>query len=236
MSHVDAATGSQPAGGPNIATAPELPLGQSISGGSVKDDRGNYQDYWRVTARSGDVLTLDIASQSSNGVTACLYTPAVTDSSLDDADCHASGAVQGVGSGTLTFNLSSGGRWTLALRGATAQAQPFAYTLTAGVAFSGITKQATATTVRAVRRARVGAPVLVVGSVNPFSTGRVKLQVRAPGVAAWHSLAMIPLSADSQFSYRTRFRRTGTYRLRATYQGDATHRASTGLATIVIHR
>jgi hypothetical protein len=236
VGRVGATAGSASAGGPSIAAAPELARGQSISGGSSKDGLGNYQEYWRVTAKSGDVLTLALSSQSSNGVFACLYTPAVTDSNLSDAECRASGAVQGAGSQTLTFNLSADGRWTLALRGATNQAQPFPYALTASIASTGVTKQPTTTTLRAVRRARIGARVLLLGSVKPFSSGRVKLRAKAPGTTAWRLLATVPLTADSQFSYPTRFRRVGTYRLRATYAGDATHLASTGSTTILIHR
>jgi hypothetical protein len=226
-----AAQGSAAAGGADIGSAPELPLGQTVSGGAAKDARGNYQEYWRVTASAGDALTLAVTSQSANGVSVCLYSPVVTDASLNEADCHSSGVVAGQASGTVTLDLNAAGRWTVALHG-TDLARPFAYTATATIAHGAVTRSPTRTVVTAKRRAHVGASVAVVGYVKPFVTGSVRVQERRAPAKAWKTLSRRALTANGTFSYSIRFARTGTYTIRVVFGGDATHLPSA--AAIVV--
>jgi hypothetical protein len=218
-------------GGSTIASAPELPLGHQVSGGATMDAHGNYIEYWAVTSVNGDVLDLTVSSTSTAGVTVCLYTPAVTDANLADADCHQTALIAGQGLQTFSFDLSSPGRWTLAFRGAVLS-QPFSYAATGKVEHQQPSKVATTTTLKVKARARRGTSVRMIGSVTTGATGQVKLQVRPFSTTRWSLLAALPLTANSQFSTTRRFARLGRYVLRAAYSGDATHFPSSATVTI----
>jgi hypothetical protein len=226
-----AAAQQHDSGGSTIASAPELPLGHQVYGGATTDAHGNYVEYWAVTSVNGDVLDLTVSSTSSAGVTVCLYTPAVTDATLADADCHQTALIAGQGLQTFRFDLSSPGRWILAFRGALLS-QPFRYAATGRVEHQQPSKVATTTTLRVKGRARRGTSVRMIGSVTAGATGQVKLQIRPFSTTRWSTITALPLTANSQFSTTRRFARLGRYALRAAYSGDATHFPSSATVTI----
>jgi hypothetical protein len=223
-------------GGPNIASAPELPLGHQVTGGTTLDARGNYQEYWAVSTLNGDILHLVTSSTSAAGVVVCLYTPAVTDANLVQADCRQTESIAGQGLQTFTFTLASAGRWTLAIRGSV-PSQPFSYAATGTIVHQQPpSKSATTTRLKLKRQARLRTPVLIAGSVTLGATGRVRLQARLTGQSRWTTLARPPLTASSQFGYTAHFTRVGVYRVRASYGGDAQHFPSAAEAAIRITR
>jgi hypothetical protein len=221
-------------GGSDIASAPELPLGHQVSGGQVKDARGNYQEYWAVTTLNGDALRVVVSSTSAAGVVVCLYTPAVTDSNLSDAECHQTATINGRGLETFTFDLTTSGRWMLAIRGLI-PSEPFSYAATGTVVHQASpTRTATRTVLKVKRQARLRRAVALIGSVTQGASGRIRIQIRMAGQTRWATLVTIPLTATSQFTYTTRFARLGSYTVRATYGGDAGHLPSVATAPIQI--
>lgn len=222
-------------GGPDIASAPELPLGHQVTGSGAKDAHGNYQEYWAVTSVNGDVLDLIVSSTSAAGVVVCLYTPAVTDTNLPGAECRQTETIAGQGLQTFRFQLDTPGRWTLAFHGSVLS-QPFSYAATGRVEHPQlVTKTATTTVLKVKRQARRRTAVTLIGSVSEGSTGRVRIQARPVARTRWTTLAALPLTATSRFSFTTRFLIVGSYVVRAAYGGDARHLPSAATARIRIY-
>src|SRR5207237_2811414 len=65
-------------GGSSIANAPELPTGTAVSGGG--------SEFWKVTLAGGDRLTIDYQPVNGGCVHLYVYSPGVTDSTLDSTN------------------------------------------------------------------------------------------------------------------------------------------------------
>jgi hypothetical protein len=200
--------------GANIGQAPELPSGERVEGGH-NDGR---PDFWRITMRRGDRLTIDYESTlSGERVDVALFAPSVTDFTLDEAEPLAQDGTRQ--KDQFRFAAPSPGRYTLRLDGEVFfNVEPYAYSLTAYV------RHVTSITLSAPRIARAGTRLKLAGKVNGAAGGEVLLQVRKG--SAWKTLALTRLSPTGAFAYAAVLTSRGVARFRATYAGDATHLAS----------
>src|SRR5437588_11339367 len=76
-------------GGSDVASAPEIPLGQQVDGGGTAPASGGYHEFWRVTLKRADHLRLEYGTTNRGAVQISLYAPAVTDYTLPRRICPA---------------------------------------------------------------------------------------------------------------------------------------------------
>ena len=201
-------------GAPTIAAAPLIPLGQEQVHAAVGID------FWRVSLREGDRLTLQYAPQKQNNyVEVCLYSPSVTDENVATQRCSAGS--QSLRENFLRVTARPAGAWTIAVRpypgcslsgGITSPSCKNAgieYKLTATV------KHQTSTTLRGPNLARVGQTIRFNGVLKGVR-GRVLLQASWNG-GGWSTLGIRSVDGAGRFSTSLRLKRNGTLRVRASY-------------------
>jgi hypothetical protein len=93
-------------GGQSIASAPDLPLQASVSGGSS----GN-SEYWGVTLAAGDKLTIDYQGVNGGCVNLYLYEPGVTDSTINNTSSDVNRNT--CSHDELSWTATVKGRWIL---------------------------------------------------------------------------------------------------------------------------
>jgi hypothetical protein len=202
-------------GGTTIASAPELPLGQTI----VDGDGGNAYQYglfWRVTLATGDRLILDYAQTEPYFVHLKLFKPTVTDYTLNNASAIAYNQTGQNGKGEFVWVASGAGRWIVNfLSDAATQLgyQAIAYV-----------QRFTSVSLQTPPLVAVGQALRVTGSVNCASGGKIALQITATKQKP--ITAVVPLSSTGAFSWTSRLRAPGVYRVAAIYYGDRSHRSS----------
>jgi hypothetical protein len=204
-----------------IATAPDLPLNQTTAGGWV-DAAG---EFWRVTLGTGDRLVVDYSVPAQSGchpVNIYVYTPNITDSTVEAANPAAHGHTSD--NGEFTFVAPFPGRWTV-LFGQSCFGASLSYS------FKAHLQQVTATTLSVPRHATAGKKFRVHGSVENVSAGKVVLRLSGP--RSVHKT--LPL-ANGKFAGAVLLTTRGTYRLRASYLGDASHRGSVAKAVVKVER
>jgi hypothetical protein len=204
----------------SIATAPDLPLDQTTAGGWT-DAAG---EFWRITLSAGDRLAVDYSVPSQSGcrpLNIYVYTPNITDAEVETANPAARGSTPN--DGEFTFIAPFAGRWTV-LFGQSCFGASMSYSFTAHV------RRFTATTLSVPRHVAAGRKLRIRGSVKNVLDGKIVL--RLSGTRSVHKTW--PLT-NGRFAGAVRLNR-GTYRLRASYLGDASHRGSFAKAVVKVGR
>jgi hypothetical protein len=218
---VAAATG----GAPNIASAPELPLGQW-----VKNTRAGI-DFWRVKLNTGDRLTLDYApQQSAHFVEICVFTPSVSDADVAKTPCYATHA--GYAAGSFSIDARTGGTWTVAVLGSGACessrildlscAYDVSYSLSAGA------KHGTRLALRAPNLVRRNSTFYATGTLTG-APGPVLVE-QSWNAARWQTLGLQRTSAKGAFRIRLHPTRTGKLQLRASFPEGTEYVGSSAVA------
>jgi hypothetical protein len=217
-------TGALAGGGNYISNAPDLPIGTQVVSGCLWANRNQNWDYcaefWRVNLSSGDLLVIDYGTTNGYRVGLCLLSPGITDYTYSEAGCNDLG-----GSDDYTdtkhekqFIASVSGKWTLVVKGLTFGGD-LAYEFTARV------RHFTSTTMSAPLSARRGTRVWLRGTVSGASAGTVQIQDRTS--AKTKALGSTKIQANGSYAYRVRLgTMKKTYRYRAIYYGDSSHRSS----------
>jgi hypothetical protein len=106
-----AATPSRAGGGGSVASAPQLPLGQSITSG------GNGDEFWRVQLSAGDTFVVDYQPvDGADEVDLYVYSPDVTDDTIDDT--NALSADSAYGKREFTWTAPRAGNYVFQVSGA----------------------------------------------------------------------------------------------------------------------
>jgi len=96
-------------------------------------------------------------------------------------------------------------------------------------------KRATHTTLTGPALANDDNHVTFTVKVKGAATGRVELDLSSLKHPAWKVLARVPLGPNGIVSYTTKtIKASGTYRMRATYLGDARHLPSSATVSWVV--
>src|SRR5438874_2583891 len=98
---------SRASGGSSIASAPELPIGSTVPGGT------SSKEFWRVTLAAGDQLTIDYQSVNGGCAQPFVYRPDVTDYTLNSASYVALGDTSCSQPREFTWTATGQGHWTL---------------------------------------------------------------------------------------------------------------------------
>lgn len=218
-------------GGTSIASAPELPLGEHIVDGAYVDEYGKKGHWWKVTLHAADRLVLDYGNTlQTGGFKFAIYRPDVTDYTLGQSREFAVANQVGGASPRqqehFVWVAPSAGRWNLLLTGISSSGGYDAgYEMTARV------QRYTSTTLNGPRLVGARKTVTFRGTVRGISSGKVEMQT-AKASGGWKSVALVATRAGGFFSWTTRTAGAGTYRVRALYHGDASHRPSAAALTI----
>jgi hypothetical protein len=215
-------------GGGTIAAAPELPLGQQIA-----SDGSSGDEFWRVQLNAGDRLVIDWAVPAvctCGGKQIDVYNPSVTDYTVPEAKAtvqskELGGCCSGFARNEFVWVAPFPGEWTLAF----ANNAQLAYTVIANVQRFTQTQVSAPTLVKHARPFTVGGGVST-AAVMPTNS-KVALTVNGLGLSKPLKM-VVALTSDGRFATHLRLPRTGTYTLRVTYYGDASHRASAATAKI----
>lgn len=210
------------AGGDNIASAPDLPLGQHLVNGRTG------LDFYRVPLGVGDLFSVDLGSVDGEYVQICMFKPNVTDYTIDNADCVPSKSTQQKTQFNHIANVQ--GRWTMVAGNGSCIYEnsggiripcqyDTAYELTA------LVRRYTATTATVPRSARRGSRITILGKVTGADGGRVEIAVKPAG-KPWSAASLVQLRGGGMFRWATRISVAGIARIRVVYRGDAAHRAS----------
>lgn len=206
-------------GGPDIARAPELPIGSQVDGGGpCGSDCSKYREFWRVALSRSDHLTLDFGSTNGNSVYICLLSPTVTDYTFDQANClDGDGNDSTSGKTQWRYVASAPGRYTLDIW----SFRDISYIATAYV------RHYTHASLSGPPVVRAHAKVTLKGKIDGLSSGKIALQSRSK--SGWKTLALMPVKPDGSFLFATRVGGTGTYRIRVVFFGDASHLATSAV-------
>lgn len=120
-------------GGTSIASAPQLPLGTQVAGGTGGHNEWRPPDeFWRVELQAGDQLAVEFEGGPGQ-VSLCLLAPSVTDYTLESSRCTEE-VWSGVNDkGQLAYTAPSDGQWTLRVAVNWCCGDPYNYGLTARV-------------------------------------------------------------------------------------------------------
>jgi hypothetical protein len=119
-------------GGSDIASAPNLPYGQTINSGVVFDPNSDTValEYWKLPLATADKLTIDWGSTNGLDTRLCLFAPSVTDYTRDNTDCLVSDETSG--KSEMTFVAPTAGSYILNVLGyCCGDAPSLAYVITA---------------------------------------------------------------------------------------------------------
>jgi hypothetical protein len=128
-------------GGTTIAAAPELPLDVTVSGGSVSASDSCRCEYWRLTLKAGDVVTIDYQPTQPGGVDLAFFRPEITDAMIGAASPSETDSTCCAIAREEIWTATAAGRWILRVD------SPSAYSLSASVAAGGLTQATGATTI-----------------------------------------------------------------------------------------
>jgi hypothetical protein len=202
------------AGGTSIASAPQLPVGTTVTGGASA-----HTEFWRVTMAASDKLTIDFQPVNGGSVYLSVYRPGVTDYTLGDSSSVAWGDTSS--RSQFTWTATGQGAWILEVYS------------NHGYRLRPTVRARTATKLSAPRNVHSGAWFYYRGSVSPsVSRGTVLLQRFVK--KSWRTFSTVNIGQKGKFSRRARFVSKAPHqeKVRAYYRGDASHLAS--LATVRI--
>lgn len=152
----------------------------------------------------------------------CFYVhaPTVTDYTYNDADEVQTSCTGDNGKRQFKWIATGGGRWILNLVGG----DVLGYQLTARV------QHFTSVKLNAPRVAAARRPFHLTGSVAGVTSGQIALALTSRGQKP--VTALVPLGKNGSFAWAPRAPKAGTWRVRATYYGDASHRESRAVAVV----
>jgi hypothetical protein len=209
-------TANQSSGATSIAAAPQLPLQATIVSGA---GAGPYGEFWRVSMKAGDVLTIEYATVNSESVEVSVFKPDVTDNTFGDSNAAFSQSTSS--SARATWRAPSTGAWLVRVD---CECSSLGYAI-------GIKVQTPTTlSVRAPSATTASRAFTVSGVVSRGASGNVTLTFTAPGRRAVKVTAAI--GGSGSFSASVKLPR-GSYTVRATYGGDDSHLGSTARTTSV---
>lgn len=211
-------------GGSNIASAPELPLGQQVQGGTT--DGCKQEEFWRITLLRGDRVTLDYGSLNGETIVLAIYSPSTTDYTFDGDSPIGSLANSGTArKAELRYVAPAPGRYVLVFRTA-ACGVAMAYEMT------GYVRHLTNATLTAPPVARAHSRLTLKGRISGLNAGKVAIQAR--NTTRWKTLTLMAVKRNGSFVYKARVGAPGTYRFRAVYYGDASHLPSRAVVSIKV--
>ena len=221
-------------GGTTIANAPELPIGQTVSGSVAR------ADFWRLTVGAGDQLIINFAALSSENVYLCFLQPTVDDFTLQDARCWQPGGLDNTQGNTkrqTSRTFASAGRWTLAVGayGCILYGQRVIVRCNAATQYQLTAYLRRATHMSLTTPALVvkhTARVVLTGKVLGATSGNVAIQTRKGN--RYVNIGVAPVSAAGGFRYSLRPTKTGPVSYRAFYPGDSGHRPSSAAIRITV--
>lgn len=201
-------------GGTTIATAPDLPVGQQVTGGGSPTDDPYcvYREFWRIALTRGDQLKVDFGTLNGYTVIVYVYSPSTTDYNFNEGNSLASAGTND--KGELKYVAAGSGRYLLYLRTASCDVD-LAYELTAYV------RHYTHAILSGPSIVRKGSRIRLRGQITGASAGRAAMQVLKH--RHWRNLGLVSIGAGGKFSYATRARKPGLERLRVVYYGDNSH-------------
>ena len=158
---VDGAGLTQPTTGTSIATAERLPIGTTFVAGVNRDE------FWLVTLKAGDKLTIDFEQINGGSVSLRLYKPDVTDFTLGNASSVAYGSTSS--KAQFIWTVPQQGAWILKVY------SDHGYQLAAKIARANLTQVSTGITIATAKRINLNATF--VAGVNRDEFWRVTLNV-----------------------------------------------------------
>jgi hypothetical protein len=215
-------------GGHDIASAPELPLGQAVQGGGgplgcgTSDDR-YYMEFWRLTLTRADHVRLDYGSTDGHLVNIYLLDPAVTDYTLNQSGTLVDRATET--KDELTYIAPKSGRFTVLVTNSRGRCTAMAYILTAYV------QHFTAVQVSGPPTVAKGSRLTYRGRVVGANAGQVIVYGARPK-GGWTKVAVVTVASSGAFAYSTRASKVGTFRRKFSFLGDAQHLPSSSVKTV----
>lgn len=217
-------------GGVSIAAAPDLPIGEQVTGGVAR------LDFWRLNVTAGDKLVINYSSTDGSVIQFCFMQPGVTDYTLVDASCWKPQSTDTSSTKRQTSRIMpTSGRWTLVV-GAYWDCVTESYVrvgCTKGIGYelTAYLLRATRTTLTAPARVvKASRPLVLQGTVSAGATGNLAIQQRIG--ATWKNVAVAPLGKNGAFRVVLRLARPGRYVFRAYYPGDGSHRGSVAAVAV----
>jgi hypothetical protein len=210
-------------GGNSIASAPSLPLGQTVaSGWSENNAVANtccYGELWRVQLGAGDKLVVDWAqTQTScgNNGQMLIWSPAVTDFTLSNTQPVADLGANDATKFEFGWIAPGAGNWTVMF----SDCAQTSYT------FNAIIQTFTTTTLTPPPTlVSAGAKVRVRGTVTSARSGKVLVVVSGP--KGFKRLGKVVPLRGGVFAVSLKLTKQGLYHFKVTFPGDAAHRPST---------
>jgi len=218
-------------GGHSISTAPQIPLGQQ------QVNSLNGIDFWRLSLRAGDVLTLRFGPQQRyKWVEVCVFQPGVSDTTVGNQPCYAHKTVDG--DDDMELSAREPGLWAVALLPYPGDCESggilnlrcnsfVSYHLTAYV------KHRTQLTLSVPNLVHLGSVFALRGRLSGGARGAVLIEGSWDG-AAWRTVGFARIRIGGAFKLTVRASRRGTLRLRATFPEAPNYAASTALGAVRI--
>jgi len=211
-------------GGASIATAPALPIGAAVQGGT--DATSSAGEFWRVQLATGDRLSVEYLSTTTERIDLDVYAPTVTDSTLANASPAVSRESGSKGEALLSWIAPGSGPWIVQLSCGCVNGVGLAYLLTAQVQqFTRVTLQAPTVVVKS------GA-AKIRGAVSGVAAGRIALSLTSPGRRS--VTAEVPLASNGSFVWTSELVHPGPWKLRAVYAGGVDHLPSSATSVIQV--
>jgi hypothetical protein len=210
-------------GGPSIASAPELPLGQRVEGGALNWCQN--PEFWRLTLRRGDHAKLDFSSLNGSTTVLQLYAPSITDYTFSgDGGYITNAGTGGNGKGELRYIAPAPGRYTVFFRTAGECDDALAYDLI------GYVQHLTHLTLHGPSVARAHARIKLRGAVAGLNAGKVLAQAKVG--RRWKTLRIVTVGAQGNFVFSARVGGPGIRRFRAAFLGDSSHLPSAATCSV----
>jgi hypothetical protein len=179
----------------------------------------------------GDQIVIDLGSTNKDWVAVCLLQPDVNDYSVnDEPPCVAT--VSTSSKRQLRFIAPASGGWIVVVWGCKGCGVFRPNAVRVAYEFTAFVQRFTRVTLLAPARVSVGRRVKLKGTVEGagVATGVVDLVARVSG--QWVPLGSTRLQAGGTFFFTPRLSQRGSFRVRAVYNGDSSHRASGTTVTL----
>jgi hypothetical protein len=223
---VTPASARSAAGGSSIASAPPLPLGQTVTSGwnltDTVNNTGEYGEFWRVQMGAGDRIVIDMADTGGDSCgpgtpNVAIYAPSVTDFTISQSQQTASFSSGSSTKYEYVWVAPTPGNWTFFFDGC----RQNSYTFNASLQLLTVT-----TLVPPPRLVSTGGSIPVHGTISGISSGELLVVVTGPkGFKRFGKV--LPIHGGS-FTWSFKPTLPGVYHFRASFPGDANHRPSSG--------
>jgi hypothetical protein len=229
------ASGALAQGGSSIAAATPLPIGQPVLGGGILNGDGlgtwTYKEFYRAALHSGDEVTVNAEATSVWSVRMAFYDPSINDFNMPSDDPYGLGGAAGAAEvggndkGQFKFVAPSSGSWTLYLYNPclSCTSAQTSYALTAFV------RHFTSVRLGGGSRVRVGSRARITGTMQGVRSGKVRVRLLRGGHTVRRATVRI---SGGRFRWSPKLTRRGSYRVRAAYAGDGSHRSAAASRTV----